>query len=965
MIPMKMKWWSRLAVVAAGTLLGALLHAAAAHAQLSTGSLYGTITDPAGKPLAGARVTLRGVGVKVEDTSDAAGHVRLLGLTPGIYRLRAEYPGLAPALYDTVGIQGGRSTALQVQMSAIPSEAITVTAEPPLIAGQAFATELRVAREELDRIPLVRDPATLAGQAPGVLLAGVNNGGSESGQQLLLLGGGASVPENSFDVDGVVVTDMAAAGSSPVYYDFDQYDELRIATGGNDPRVANAGVTFSMVTRRSSDRWRAAARALVTDQAWQADPRVDSRDLAPGQPALSTGRIERIREAGGDLGGPLLADRVWVWGSYALVDVERFSSNDLPVHIRLENGAGKIQAQLSGADSSVLLYQVGEKIWDGRGASPSRAPETVWRQGGPLRLGKLEHTRLFGRSLQASAMISAVDSEFYLWPRAGLDAEATYDANGVYRGTFAAIESDRDMRQWRLDASGLANRAGYQHTLAGGVGSRRFLGAWTERWGRRQLIHMAPQYFDGVHPVVEAIRYAPMGVTIDYDEAWLQDTVQGKRFSLSLGLRYDGQTGQEEAAQVAPHPVFPETLPGFDYDGGSALVWTNWSPRLGLSYLLGSQRQTVLRLGFARFAGQMRTGLLERSSPLSGWADFSFDDADGDGIYDNGERATLLAWAAGAPNRTARDLKPENSTNIDLALERTLAGGFQVGLALAHRRVESVLESRLLVREADGVERAANRYDFRLDTVELVRSPRGDEREIPVYALDSALTPTGGRLLTNGDRQRVYNAATLQFSRPSVDRFQLRGHFTISDWRWRIGPEFGYYDDPTDAAPGSDWEGTDSADGDGEPVAQQALPGGDKDGLFLNSRWSFALVSLVRVAPERRWGFSAAASVSGREGYPEPYSFRVFSTDGVRRDVQATSRSDSFRYDDLYLVDLRLEKQFDLHGVHAILGVDVFNALNARTPLQRSRILNTKRAGYLLDAVGPRVLRLGLRLGWR
>jgi hypothetical protein len=91
----------------------------------------------------------------------------------------------------------------------------------------------------------------------------------------------------------------------------------------------------------------------------------------------------------------------------------------------------------------------------------------------------------------------------------------------------------------------------------------------------------------------------------------------------------------------------------------------------------------------------------------------------------------------------------------------------------------------------------------------------------------------------------------------------------------------------------------------------------------------------------------------------------VFSTDGVRRDVQATSRSDSFRYDDLYLVDLRLEKQFELGAVHAILGVDVFNALNSRTPLQRTRILNTKRAGFLLDAVGPRVLRLGLRLGWR
>ena len=81
--------------------------------------------------------------------------------------------------------------------------------------------------------------------------------------------------------------------------------------------------------------------------------------------------------------------------------------------------------------------------------------------------------------------------------------------------------------------------------------------------------------------------------------------------------------------------------------------------------------------------------------------------------------------------------------------------------------------------------------------------------------------------------------------------------------------------------------------------------------------------------------------------------------------MQATPRGDSVRYPDVYLVDLRFEKDVAFGDAHAVFGLDVFNALNARTPLQRTRSLNSRQAGYLLDSVGPRVLRFRVRLGWR
>ena len=42
-------------------------------------------------------------------------------------------------------------------------------------------------------------------------------------------------------MDGIAITDMAALGSSPTYYDFDMFQEMQVTTGGADPANADAG----------------------------------------------------------------------------------------------------------------------------------------------------------------------------------------------------------------------------------------------------------------------------------------------------------------------------------------------------------------------------------------------------------------------------------------------------------------------------------------------------------------------------------------------------------------------------------------------------------------------------------------------------------------------------------------------------------------------------------------------------
>ena len=64
-------------------------------------------------------------------------------------------------------------------------------------------------REALQELPSARDPWVVLQTIPGVIVDRVNVGGSESGQRSNYMAKGASSDENTWTLDGVVITDMA------------------------------------------------------------------------------------------------------------------------------------------------------------------------------------------------------------------------------------------------------------------------------------------------------------------------------------------------------------------------------------------------------------------------------------------------------------------------------------------------------------------------------------------------------------------------------------------------------------------------------------------------------------------------------------------------------------------------------------------------------------------------------------
>jgi len=285
--------WGRIVAVAALLLLAV---GGTAFAQLQTGNLYGTVTDDKGAALPGVTVTLAGQGAPQVQVTNAQGQFRFLGLGPGSYDLKAELEGFSTIDYPNIVINVGRNTTIEVKLSPAVEDVITVTAESPLLDERRISTGATVSQTELEKIPTSRDPWAVLQTTPGVLTDRINVGGNESGQQSQYVGPGSGGDQAVWSVDGVVITDMAALGSSPAYYDFDAFEEMQVTTGGSDTTISTGGVVLNMVTKRGTNEWRGSGRYYYDDQEVAVVDRHRQRRLRSHAAVVQAGQPHRQRQ---------------------------------------------------------------------------------------------------------------------------------------------------------------------------------------------------------------------------------------------------------------------------------------------------------------------------------------------------------------------------------------------------------------------------------------------------------------------------------------------------------------------------------------------------------------------------------------------------------------------------------------------------------------------------------------------
>jgi hypothetical protein len=465
-----------------------------------------------------------------------------------------------------------------------------------------------------------------------------------------------------------------------------------------------------------------------------------------------------------------------------------------------------------------------------------------------------------------------------------------------------------------------------------------------------------------------------VAVTSEYSAAWLQDTISKDRWTINAGLRYDKQKGKNRPHFDAGTPEAQGYLPAIQFPGNDAdgLDWDSIVPRVGVTYAAGEDRRTLIRGTFSQYAAQLGQSIVSRTDPLApySYVYYYFIDDNRNLVFDPNEAGSLSYYyvygvntidpsSVVSANKNDKDLKPYMTDELTLGVQHAFPSNFGLSATVTYRQSKDLLEFRDLVVDESAVERQATRDDYELKGQDEVTLPDGSTHLVDNYGFKDTISPTGGLLLTNGDRELDYFGITLGFHKPMANRWMVRGNFTWSDSKLKVGDDFKFHDDPTNVL-FTNGDGYFGAYGDDNDIFAYQSSYRAKRGVVLQNTWSFNVAGVYQVAPDKPWGFDLAANVSGRQGYPSPPFIG-----GNSRQRQVTSNFDDYRLADVISMDARIEKEVKIKDLALTFSLDAFNLFNSQPVLQRNRSQNNGPDDRVLERLSPRVYRWGVSFHYR
>ena len=953
--------------VAAGAI--AIAVASPASAQVFTGRIDVTVEDATGGRLPGVNVDLTGPSNQSQ-VSDAQGQAHFLNLPVGTYTVKAALSGFNTYTNGNVQVATGASTPLGVRMSvAGTAETVNVTAATPIIDTKRETTTTNVTLEELQNIPSARDPWVVMQTVPTIYVDRVNVGGSESGQQSGYIAKGAQQSDNTWNLDGVPITDMGATGSTPTYYNFDMFQEMAVTTGGADASNPTPGAQLNLVLKKGSNTAHGGAQIFFENEGLQGNNLDPTLAQAIGGSATACkssnytdhcgNRTDKYLDNGFDLGGPILKDRLWGWGSIARTDVRNLTLVGTPDETILKNYALKIDGMASPSVRGNFSFFEGNKIKNGRSASATRPPETTWDQTGPTKFYKGEGNFVARSNLFVSARYAYISGGFQLFPEGGLDKNAYQDDNSVWHGSYYFYKTDRPQYYAGGDASAFAGK----HEVKFGFSYRR---TPVDSLSTAPGNHIITYHTGYPSMLAEVYGDFPQNTVGKYINGFVTDTISLSRATITGGIRFDHQTSSYSGAVRPAVPGFEAFLPALTAPAqDNVFDWNTIAPRIGVNYSVDQNHKTLVRASYSYFASQLPATNGSFLSPIQNtYLYFGATDKNGNGFVDVNEvDFTDFQGARGfdpknptaltSVNRVSNPSAPITQEFL-IGLDHELRPNFGVSATYTYRHFGNLLwRPRVGLAKSGFVQTGAVTGTF--DVVGTVNEP---------YFAPITAPPGGGRDWMNRDgyHQR-YQGFEVSATKRMSNRWMARFGFSTNDYREYFDNPATAIEDPTRAPASTTGQPTAGPFVDGGLVSV-GTGGSGKSNIYLISPRYQLIANGMYQGP---WGVNFGANYVGRQGFGQP----VYATVRTAKDPNITQKRvllsptvDGNRLPMVNSLDARVEKAFKFSTTTVAVDLDVFNLFNAGTVLGRQYdVTRSGATGYnqILEVMNPRIARIGAR----
>ena len=696
--------WVRLAAIALCAIgLGLVPRPVAAQSTIA-----GSVKDTSGAVMPGVTVEVSSP-VLIEKTrsgvTDGAGRYQIIDLRPGEYTVVFTLAGFNTVRREGIVLVASFTATIDAEMRVgALEESITVSGQTPVVDVQSAVQQQVLTRDLLDSVPTGRNIWGTGATLNGVALSAPDVGGTAGMQQTYMAVHGSERRDNAIQVDGMSVNGIEGDGAIQNYFNQGMFEEMSYQTSALGADVQSSGVRLNMIPKDGSNTLKPSFFWSHTPGDWQSNNFTD--DLkATGLRAPNV--VERIFDLNVGLGGPIMKDRLWFYGTFRRWGVDQTVTDSFynadPTHKAyvpdynrpvvddnvIKSGAARITYGIAkGHKFSAYLDRIVK--FRGHECGAFNAEEACGIRN-PKRYftAQTKYTATLGNKLLLEAGWSENDETY-----STNEAQSSVKATDVGR-------SDRDTtEQWstpigpyyfrvpdRMTVTGALSYVTGSHAIKGGMqwgyGGNRHQRSIGIGKGDGSGLDLYQEYRCNTFVAGTCVSRRPVSVVVYNTPQWaaedinydlgiyLQDSFTYKRITLNPGIRWEAFNTSvpaqgSPAGRFVPLRQFGEIkdLPN----------WRDVAPRFGAVYDLFDDGKTALKFHVGKYMRAYSTvGFAAVYNPMVISTDRrTWSDANGDDVAQDNE-----IGAVQTPFNTTTNLVRNPDPNIKRPYQYELNAGVQ------------------------------------------------------------------------------------------------------------------------------------------------------------------------------------------------------------------------------------------------------------------------------------------------